>query len=91
MPSRPAYVSYSATKENFPKLKALKKFPSTTSNITDPLPLMSAKPHKFHLKEYTVSFAAQVPVPIPHHGKDEVKRQLEKDIQKAQIERSDEW
>ena len=42
---------------------------------------MSGKPHKFHLKGNAVPFAAHTSIPIPHHWKDEVKRQLEKDIE----------
>ena len=62
LPSQPAYIPYSATDENIPKLKAWlqEKFLLTTFNITDPLPLMSGKPHKFHLKENAVPFAAQL-------------------------------
>ena len=57
---------------------------------------MSGKPHKFHLKENAIPFAAHAPVPIPHHWKDEVKRQLEKDIEmgiirKAPIGEPTEW
>ena len=57
---------------------------------------MCGRPHKFHLKENAVSFAAHTPIPIPHHWRDEVKRQLEKDIemgifQRAPIGKSTEW
>ena len=98
LPSRPAYIPYSATEENIPKLEAWlqEKFSSTTFNTTDPLPLMSGKPHKFHLKENAIPFAAHTPIPIPHHWKDEVKRQLEKDtemgiIRRAPIGEPTEW
>ena len=49
---------------------------------------MSGKPHRFHLKENAIPFAAQTPIPIPHHWKDEVKRQLEKDIEMGIIRRA---
>ena len=45
--SRPAYIPYSPTEENIPKLEAWlrEKISYTTFDITDPLPLMSGKPH----------------------------------------------
>ena len=57
---------------------------------------MCGRPHKFHLKENADSFAAHIPIPIPHHWRDEVKRQLEKDIemgifQRVPIGKSTEW
>ena len=63
LPSRPAYIPYLATEENISKLEAWlwEKFSSTAFNITDPLPLMSGKPHKFHLEENAVPFAAHTP------------------------------
>ena len=39
-------------------------------------------------KENAVPFAAHTPIPIPHYWKDEVKRQLEKDIEMGIIRRA---
>ena len=54
LPSRPAYIPYSATEENIPKLEAWlwEKFSSTTFNTTDPLPNHTnfiLKKMQFHL------------------------------------------
>ena len=44
---------------------------------------MSGKPHKIHLVDDALPFAAHTPIPIPHHWKDEVKRQLDEDVEKG--------
>ena len=85
LPSRPAYIPYSVTEGNIPKLGAWlgKKFSSTAFRITDPLPLMSGRPHKLHLKEN-----AHTSITIPHHWKDKIKSQSEKDIEMGIIRRA---
>ena len=99
LPVKPETLPYPAIPENIPKLKKwlLDSFSETTFNTrASVLPVMSGKPHKIHLKEGVIPFAAHTPIPIPHHWKEEVKTQLDRDvdvgiIQKAPIGEASEW
>ena len=47
---------------------------------------MNCKPVHIHLKENATPHAVHVPIPIPLHWKDEVKAQLDKDVESGIIE-----
>ena len=86
LPSIPDTLPYPPTEQHILELEAwlLQKFSTTTFNISsDKLPHMSGKPHKIHLVDNALPFAAHTPIPIPHHWKDEVKRQLDEDVEKG--------
>ena len=99
LPVKPQKIPYPAIPENISNLKKwlLESFSKTTFNTkADVLPVMSGKPHKIHLKEGVIPFAAHTPIPIPHHWKEEVKTQLDRDvemgiIQEAPIGEANEW
>ena len=46
-----------------------------------PLPSMPGKPEKLHILDNAIPYAAHFPIPVPHHRKQEVKIQLEKDVE----------
>ena len=99
LPHRPEAPPYSPVPENIPKLKEwlLQSFSDTTFNTKAAhLPVMTGKPHKIHLKDDAIPYAAHTPIPIPLHWKKEVKAQLDRDeelgiIQKAPIGEASEW
>ena len=71
VPNRPDQIPFPGTPENIPKLEIWLKdiFAQTAFNITDPLPIMTGEPQKFHLKENAIPYAATTPIPIPYHWK----------------------
>ena len=83
LPDRPIQPPFPPTEENIPKLEAWLKehFSDSTFNTTSkPLPAMSGPPHHIHLKDGAETFVAHTPIPVPHHWKKEVKRQLDEDV-----------
>ena len=57
---------------------------------------MSRKPQSFHITENAIPYSANSPIPIPHHWKEEVKQQLDKDVKlgilrKAPLGEPTEW
>ena len=83
LPDRPNQLPFPPTEGNIPKLEAWLKehFSDSTFNTTrQPLPAMSGPPHHIHLKDGAEPFVAHTPIPIPHHWKKEVKRQLDEDV-----------
>ena len=95
----PEKPPFPCTEENVTLLQDwfLHEFKDTVFNVNaEPLPVMKGAPHKIHLKENAIPYAAHTPIPIPHHWKDEVKNQLDKDeqlgiIRKAPVGKSSEW
>ena len=79
------------------ELWLLDTFSETTFNISaEPLPQMPGKPQSFHLTENAIPYSANSPIPIPHHWKEEVKQQLDKDVKlgilcKAPLGEPTEW
>ena len=82
LPCKPASLPYAPTNENIPLLTEwfLNKFADSTFKTSDELKTMLVKPHKIHIKEDAVPFAAHTPIPTPHHWKKEVKDQLDRDV-----------
>ena len=83
LPARPEKLPFPATEENVERLEAWLKeqFSDTTLNTTaKPLPVMSGPPHHIHLQKDVKPFAAHTPIPVPHHWKKEVKKQLDEDV-----------
>ena len=83
-PPRPAKLPYPPTRENIPKLEAyiLEQFASTAFNNSAPFPAMNSPPAKIHLKPDAVPYARHTPIPVPHHWKEEVKADLDRDVQR---------
>ena len=68
---------------------------STFDILSQPLPTMPRKPQKLHTVD-AISYVAHSPVPVPHHWKEGIKKQLEKDIetgvlQKVPVGQPTEW
>ena len=81
-------LSFSVTEENIPKLTKclLDAFNDTVFNKSSPFKAMNCKPVHINLKENATPYAVHVPIPIPLHWKDEVKAQLDKDVESGIIE-----
>ena len=62
----------------------LESFSSSPFNTqSTPLPTTTGDQHYIHLVDGATPIAAYTPIPIPHHWKTEVKRQLYEDVQKG--------
>ena len=82
LPSRPANIPFRATEENIPKLKLWlpDAFRHTTFKTTSqPLPTMNCRPYEITLIEPDEPYHANIPIPVPHYWRDEVKKQLDED------------
>ena len=92
-PERPNGLPFAPTKENLPKFEKwfLQQFASSGFNTCtrQPLPAMTGKPMSIlrkddvpgeHLKAYR-------PIPVPHHYKQAVKADLDRDVRLGVIER----
>ena len=99
LPERPATLPFEPIEENIHKLESwlMDQFSKSTFDITSqPLPPMSGKPQKLHIIDNATPYAAHSPIPVPHHWKEEVKIQLEKDVemgilQKVPVGEPTEW
>ena len=67
----------------------LEEFASSAFNQSphQPLPVMIGEPIKLHFKEGTTPYAVHTPIPVPHHWKEKVKEDLERDIRLGIIEK----
>ena len=77
-------LPFEPTPDNLPKLKQwlLKTIKSSSFNQCShqPLPTMTGDPVKLHLKDDAVPHAIHTPIPVPHHWKQQVKDDLDRDI-----------
>ena len=90
IPPRPETLPFIPVESNASLFEKwlLEKFGSSAFNTkADVLPVMSGEPHKIHLKEGYTPFAAHSPIPVPHHWKDQVKAQLDRDEQLGIIQK----
>ena len=76
-----------ATPKNIPKLKEylIESFPTVFVKST-PFRAMNCKPVHIHLKPDAKPHARHVPIPIPMHWRDQVKADLDKDVENGVIE-----
>ena len=83
-PNRPKDIPFEPTQENVPKLKEwiLDTFGSSALNQCphQELPTMTGEPVRLHLKEEVVPYAAHTPIPVPHHWKQKVKEDIDRDV-----------
>ena len=77
-PFAPKTLPYTPSPENIPKLKQfiLDQFADTAFNTGERFPTMHVPPAQIHLKPDAVPYATHIPIPVPHHWKDEVKKVL---------------
>ena len=83
LPNRPSSLPYPTTEENIPCLKEylLNAFADTTFNTnTRPLPAMKCKDIEIHLVQPNVPHHANIPLHVPNHLRDAVKKQLDDDV-----------
>ena len=89
--NRPQHLPFEPIPANIPKLKGwlLKEFSSSAFNQCphQPLPMMTGAPIKLHFKEGTIPYAVHTPIPVPHHWKEKVKEDLDRDVRLGIIER----
>ena len=80
-------LPFPATEKNIEKLKdhLINKFSSVFTKST-PFSAMKCKPVHIHLKENAVPSAIHTPIPVPIHWRDEVKSNLDKDVESGIIE-----
>ena len=88
LPPRPEKIPFAATDENVPKLKAylVEKFGDSVFNRATPFRTMNSPPAHIHLRRDTKPYATHNPFKIPIHWREEVKRQLDKDVEDGIIE-----
>merc|ERR1712082_427555 len=88
-PTKPPFV---CSPENVPKLEAwfLERYAASTFNkcVHQPLPMMQgAEPMRLLLKDGAVPVAIHKPAVIPAHWQDQVRDEIERDIQLGVLER----
>ena len=86
-PTRPTSLPYKPLPENIPKLEKhlLEQFQSSTFNKSAPFPAMSTPSAHIHLKPNPKPYARHAPIPVPHHSKEEVKKNLDEDVRRGII------
>merc|ERR1712082_379065 len=90
MPSRPAVLPFPPTEENVPKLRAwlVEQFSKSSFNTSSaPLTKMTGIPMKIHIKDGVDAMAVHKPISIPHHWREQVKKDLERDCDLGIIEK----
>lgn len=87
IPPKPEQIPYPPLKENTEKLKQylIDSFKDTLFNKSIPFPAMETKPVHIHLKPDAVPHAQHVPIPVPFHWKDQVKKDLDADVEREII------
>ena len=89
-PKEPSKIPYPATSENLPKLKAwiADRYRSSTFNTCEKQKLkrMSGPPLKLNIDPDSTPVAVHTPAPVPIHWQDEVKAQLDRDVELGVIE-----
>ena len=77
LPKHPITLPFVPTEEKIHKLESwlLNQFSPSTFDITSqPLPLLSRKPQKLHIVDDGISYAAHYTISVPHHWKEDVKK-----------------
>lgn len=89
LPTRPANLPYTPNEQNIEKLEAFLRnaFADSAFNQNPPFPSMSnTVPAKIHLKKGAIPHIKTVPIPVPIHWRDIIKKQLDEDVLKGVIE-----
>ena len=89
-PPRPSSIPFAPTEENVGKLEKWLKtyYGSSAFNTCEhrPLPSMHVEPLRINMVPDAVPHAVHRPIPVPHHWKDKVKADLDRDVQLGIIE-----
>ena len=88
-PARPVKIPFPPTEANVGKLKnyLIEKFEKSVFTRTKPFREMNCKPAHIHLKPDAIPFATHVPIPTPIHWKDQIKADLDRDVEDGIIEK----
>ena len=88
VPVRPEALPYTASENNVDKLKQflIESFKDTAFNKSTPFPAMETTPVHIHLKPDAKPYAHHVPIPVPYHWKDQVKKDLDADVARKIIQ-----
>merc|ERR1712082_353633 len=89
-PPRPTMLHFPPTEENVPKLRVwlVEKFSKSSFNTSSaPLAKMMGPPMKIHIKDGVDAVAIHKPISIPHHWREHVKKDLDRDCDLGIIER----
>ena len=76
-------LPFPVTEENVPKIKAwlIQQFVNSSFNTTSaPLAKMSGIPMKIHIDPEAEPVAVHRPIPIPHHWREQVEKDLNRDV-----------
>lgn len=89
-PRRPTAIPFPPTQENVTQLKGwlLSNFASSAFNTCphQPLPVMSGEPVTVHFQPNATPHAVHTPIPVPHHWKEKVKADIDRDTRLGIIE-----
>ena len=88
-PPMPDKLPFPATEREKLEKWLLDRYASSTFNVCEhqPLPLMSGEPIRLFTDESIKPHAVHTPSPIPVHFKEEVKKQLDRDVQIGVLEK----
>lgn len=89
IPAKPSSIPFPPTEENIVHLEDYIKqaFADSTFNQMPPFPAMAnTVPAKIHLKEGAIPYTKSIPIPVPLHWRDVIKKQIDDDVIKGVIE-----
>ena len=90
MPDRPSTIPFPATPKNLPRLKQwlLTSFSGSAFNTCSyqPLQQMTGNPVDIKFKDEHTPYAVHTPIPVPHHWKQQVKKDIDRDVRLGIIE-----
>ena len=88
LPERPSSLPYPATTKNIDNLKQhlIEKFKNTVFNNAGAFPAMETPLAHIHLKPNATPYANHVPIPVPYHWKEQVRNDLESDVERGIIQ-----
>ncbi len=89
-PDRPPALPFTPTEDNVDRLEKwiISHYASSAFNVCEhqPLPEMSGRPLTVHFRPEAVPKAFHTPIPVPHHWKEAVKADLDRDVRLGTIE-----
>ena len=92
-PEKPSQLPFAPIPENVTLLETyiMEKFEQTGFNADAPFPSLSTPPAHIHIKPDAIPYARHVPIPVPHHWKNEIKAGLDRDVERGIIARVPIW
>ena len=89
-PQRPTELPFAATADNVGHMKTwlISAFTSSAFNtcVHQPLQSMTGAPVNIKFKEDVMPYAVHAPIPIPHHWKQKVKEDIDRDVRLGILE-----